>query len=337
MRWKLIGILAALVIVGLGIYGWGIGLLYPCGPITNLVGSAGCRVIVSFPATQLQMLELTPDGTLLTVRRGDGRDPVEPQRLVEIDLDGRTVGEIALPSIEPKLSWGPTALSADGRMLALTSVDKRTTVLDRSTGAELGGVDLYGVTYVGFDSEDRLLLDMGFGSFERPPANVAQVYQLDGEQVGEVTGAAAAPIFTNAIAAVSTADGVLMAQHLETLKDTGIVAVRIIENQFASWAGQLLVAPLGSWRLGGQQLPELSFSPDGKYLAASFDAPDEWGSENSALIVWRIADRQVVARVPTWRAEWRNISWLPGRPAVAAQRFNLDTRVSDVAVITYRE
>lgn len=337
MRWKLIGILAALLVAGLAVYGWGIGVFYPCGPITNLTGSATCRVIASYPATQLQMLELTPDGTLLTVRRGDGREPSEPQRLVEIDLDDRMVGETPLPSIEPKLSWGPTALSADGKLLALTSIDKRATVLDRSTGVELGGVDLFGVTYVGFDAENRLLLNMGFRSFERPPENVAQVYQLDGTQVGEVTGAAAAPIFTNAISAVSTADGVLMAQHLETLKDTGVVAVRIIENQFASWAGQLLVAPLGSWRLGSQQLPELAFSPDGKYLAASFDAPDEWGSENSALIVWRIADREVVARVPTWRAEWRNITWLSGRPAVAVQRFNLDTRVSDVALITYRE
>ena len=75
---------------------------------------------------------------------------------------------------------------------------------------------------------------------------------------------------------------------------------------------------------------------DGRYLAASFDAPREWGSEYSALIMWRIEDRAMLARVPSWNAEWRHIVWLPGEPAVAATRFSLVTRESDVAVIIYR-
>jgi hypothetical protein len=212
----------------------------------------------------------------------------------------------------------------------------RTTVIDRSSGAELGGMQLFGPSFVGFDADSRLLIDLGVGSFERPASGVAQVYDLAGTQVGEVSGAAAAPIFGNGIAAAMSADGLRIAQHVETRGDSGVVAVRIADTEFASWAGQLLVAPLRAWRLGGQQLPELSFSPDGRYLAASFDAPREWGAENSALVIWRIDDRAMVARVPSWNAEWRHIVWLPDQPAVAATRFSLDTRTSDVAAISFR-
>jgi len=336
MRWKLIGSLTIAVAAGLGIYGWGNGFFLPCGPLLGLIGSPDCRIVASWPATQPQMLQVLPDGSLLTALRADGQEPTATQKLVQFDRDGKPMGEVALPSFAPELSWAKTALSDDGRLLAVTSVDKRATVLDRTTGAEVGGVDLFGVSYIGFAGEDRIKLNMGFNSFERPPENVARLYSFDGTALGEATGAEAAPIFTTGTARASTADGRLIAQHVETLKDTGIVAVRLAESQYSDWAGQLLVASLGSWRLGGQQLPELSFSPDGRYLAASFDAPDEWGKENSALIVWRIEDRQIVARVPTWRAEWENITWLADQPAIAATRFHLDSRVGDVAVIRYR-
>jgi hypothetical protein len=337
MRWKLLGGVAAIVVAGLGVYAWGNGAFFPCGPVLNLLGSADCRVIASWPATQPQMLELLPDGTLLTALRGDGREPTEPQKLVQFSADGKPISETTLPSLPPKLAWGRTAISADGKLVAFGSLDKPATVLDRSTGAEIGSVERYGVAYLGFSGDDKLLINMGAGSFERPPENTAQVFTFDGAQVGEVSGPEAAPIFTTGIAAASTADGKLIAQHIESRGDTGIVAVRFIEPEFASWAGQLLVAPLTGWRLGGQQLPQLSFSPSGEYLAGSFDAPDEWGKENSALIVWRLSDRQMVARVPTWRAQWRDMVWLPDRPEIAVQRFHLDSRTGDVAVIRYRE
>lgn len=337
MRWKVVvGSLVGLLALGLGVFAWGVGAFYPCGPLDNLLKFSNCRVIASFPATQLQMLATLPAGTLLTAARGDGPDPTAPQRLIELGTDGRIVGETPLPALPPKLSWLKAATSADGKLLVLSSLDLRTTVLDRSSGSELGGVQLFGPSFIGFDGDNRVLIDLGVGSFERPASGVAQVYGLAGTQVGEVSGAAAAPIFGNGIAAAMSADGLRIAQHVETRGDSGIVAVRIADTDFASWAGQLLVAPLRGWRLGGQQLPELSFSPDGRYLAASFDAPREWGAENSALIIWRIEDRAMVARVPSWNAEWRHISWLPDQPAVAVTRFSLDTRSGDVAVIGFR-
>jgi hypothetical protein len=337
MGWKVV--LSSVVLLGaagLAVFAWGQGAFYPCGPIDTLLRGSSCRVIASFPATQLQMLATLPDGTLLTAARADGPEPTAPQRLIELDTDGRNLGEAALPAVPPAISWLNAAVSPDGKLLAVSSLDLPTTVIDRSSGASLGGVQLFGPSFVGFDGSGYLLLDRGIGSFERPVSGVAQVYDLAGTQTGEISGAAAAPIFVNGIASAMSADGTRIAQHVETRGDSGIVAVRIADAAFASWSGQLLVAPLQAWRLGGQQLPELSFSPDGRYLAASFDAPREWGKENSALIVWRIDDRAMIARVPSWNAEWRHIVWLADRPAIAATRFNLDTRAGEVALISYR-
>lgn len=336
MSWKVvISSLVVVCAVGLAVFAWGQGAFYPCGPIDRLLGGSTCRVIASFPATQLQMLAALPDGTLLTAARGDGPEPTAPQRLIELDANGRNVGETALPALPPAISWLKAAVSADGRLLAVSSLDLPTTIIDRSTGESLGSVQQFGPSFIGFDGDRRLLVDPGIGSFERPASGVAQVYGFDGTQSGEISGPAAAPIFVNGIASAMSADGARIAQHLETRDDSGVVGVRIADAAFASWAGQLLVAPLQGWRLGDQQLPELSFSPDGRYLAASFDAPREWGRDNSALIVWRLDDRAIVARVPSWNAEWRHIAWLADRPAVAATRFNLDTRVGEIALISY--
>lgn len=337
MRWTVvIASLAALLVVGLTVFAWGAGAFYPCGPLDKILKLSSCRVIASFPATQLQMLATLPGGTLLTAARGDGPEPAVPQRLIELDADGQTLSEVPLPTVPSAISWLTAGISDDGQVLVLSSLDLRTTVLGRTTGAELGGVELFGPSFVGFHAANRVLIDLDVGSFERPVSGTAQVYDFAGTQVGEATGVEAAPIFVDGIAAAMSADATQLAQHIETRGDSGVVAVRIADAAFPTWAGQLLVAPLHAWRLGGQQLPELSFSPDGRYLAASFDAPREWGAENSALIVWRIADREIVARVPSWNAEWRRIAWLPDRPALAATRFDLDSRASEIAVISYK-
>lgn len=337
MRWKLLaGFAAALAVAGL-VYAWGVGAFYPCGPVDRIAGGGSCRVIASLPATQLQMLQALPSGNLLTATRGDGREPTEPQRLIELDLSGKTIRELPLPDFAPALSWGQTALSPDGGQAAISSIDFPVTVIDVATGARLGGVSLYGPSILGLDGKGGIIAELGLGSFERPPTTLVMTYDFAGLETGRLEGAAAARYLVDGTSSAMSADGSLFAQHIETRGDSGIVTVRLADAAFPDWAGQLLVAPLGSWELGSQQLPELSFSPDGKYLAASFDGPRERGSDNSALIVWRLSDREVVARVPSWNAEWRRIVWLPGQPAIAATRFDLDSRAGEIAIIRFRE
>ncbi|MGD9738227.1 MAG: hypothetical protein AB7O56_02870 [Bauldia sp.] len=279
------------------------------------------------------MLIAEPDGSLVVALRGLGPEPAAPQRLVTLGPDRDIASEVTLADLPPDANWMKAALSADGTRIAATRLNGPISVIDRATGSEVASVDVLSAGFVGFDGPDRLLVDRGAGSFERPLSGVAQVYALpDATQVGEASGAAAAPIFTNGIAAAISTDGTLIAQHVETARDSGVVAIRIADAAFPSWSGRLLTAPLAAWRLGRQILPELSFSPDGRYLAASFDSPQEWGRTTSAVIVWSLATDEVVASIPT-TTEWRSIAWLPDGESLAVLRFHADAGTGEVAVI----
>lgn len=335
-RGAIVGGLVVVALGGTAIFGWGAGWFYPCGPIDSVIKASGCRVIAEFPVTPLQALALLPSGNFLAVARGDGPDPTSTNRFVELDPSGKVLSDNEIPSLAPSTNWLDAAVSADGSMVVMSSIQAPVMVFDRATSERLAVIEQYGVGFLGFDASGNVLMDRGAGSFERPVSGTAEIYSTaNGALIGTTEGTEAAPIFTNGIASAMSADGKLIAQHMETRGDSGTVAIRVADAAFPSWAGQLLVAPLGAWDLTGQMLPEISFSPDGQLLAASFDSPGQWGVDTSALIVWRLSDRKVLARVPTHNAEWRSIVWLADSATIAVTRFDLDSRDGEIAVINF--
>lgn len=323
---------AGVLIAAGGVYGWGAGAFYPCGPLDRLVNVSNCTIIMRFDGAITETLIASADGTLATILRGAGERPGSPQRLVRLGDDGAILSEQPLANIDPAASVMVAAQSADGSRLAVTVLDEPVTVFDTATGASLLSLPVISAAHVGFRADGAILLDRGVATVERPVSGEAQTFAAaDGTEIGVTTGLEAAPIFTRGISVAMSADGTLLAQHVETDNSSGVVAVRIADAASADWSGRVLVAPLDAWRLGRQLLPELSFSPDGRYLAASFDAPKDWSDVSSALIVWSLESDEVVARIPT-TMEWRSIAWLPGN-RIAVSRYNPGSLRSDVAVI----
>ena len=51
----LIGAVGALVVAA-AVYGWGVGLFYPCGPIDGVIGLSSCRVVARLERTEIEAL-----------------------------------------------------------------------------------------------------------------------------------------------------------------------------------------------------------------------------------------------------------------------------------------
>ncbi|HEY8358901.1 MAG TPA: hypothetical protein VIL30_15700 [Ramlibacter sp.] len=287
----------------------------------------------SSSVTVVEAVVGSADGSLLAVLRDAAEQPVDPQRLVDVSTDGTVGNQRVLIDVPPDASWFAAKLAPDGRSILASIRDQPALLLDRLSGKRLVSyLGANGLRGLGFAENGDVLLSDGLGSFDRPLPQPALRFGLDGVRKGEATAKETVPIFTDGIAAALTPDGKLMVQHEETLNETGVVALRVIEPEFASWAGSLMLAPVSGWM--DQILPRLWVSPDSKFVAASFDSSDQWGKINSALIVWELETKQLVNLTPTWRAIWGNVVWLPnGR--LAASRYNIDWHDSEVAIIAY--
>lgn len=324
--------LVAIIAAAGAIYGWGIGFFYPCGPVDRIVRTSDCRIVTTFDASQLQALLKLPNGNLLTVARQDGPDPTELQRLLELDPEtGAILSETAITGLPPGASWMNAAVSPAGAQLAATMLDQQTAVIDRASGQVTTQFPPYSVGLVGFDGEDRVLIDRGEISSEHPPDIAAQVFSArDGSALGQLTDGAAKLIYTGGVSQAFSPDGTLLAQHVETRGDSGVVALRLADAAFQSWSGQLLTAPLGAWRM--QLLPWIWFSPDGRYVAASFDGASVWGKDTSALLIWDVQSLDLIQRLPTRSGEIENLVWLDN-DRVAMTRFDLGSRRGEILTL----
>lgn len=328
--------LMALVVLGLlggAVYGWGIGWFLPCGPVDRVIPVSQCRILASFENTQLEALLLDGNEGLLVVTRGDGAAQTVPQQLVAISSTDGSIGPTTpLRDIPPEAAWLNASLSADGTRIGVSLLDHPAMVISRDAGEKLLELPLYSVAAIAFGSGGDMLIDRGLGSSERPPEALAQVFSADGTPLPDAHGEPATALFSSGISAALSPDGTMMAQHVETREDTGIVALRLADAAFPAWSGRLLTAPLGGWL--DQILPRVWFSPDSKFLAAAFDSAPVWGRDTSALMIWDTDSRTLVQRVPTHSADWDSLVWLEGR-RVAATRFNIVTRRGEIAVIRY--
>jgi hypothetical protein len=332
--WTVIGSVAGIALLGGAVYGWGVGWLLPCGPVDRVIQLSQCRVLASFEATLLETLLLDTDGDLITVLRQDGQEPTAAQRLAEVSIGTGAIGTgPELDGIPPGASWMTAALSGDGALIGATMLSEPAMVIDRTTGKVVVQLPLYAAAGIGFDGPDRVMLDPGVMSSEHPPEPIAKVFARDdAAPLNDVSGSAALPLFQSGVAAALSPDGALLAQHVETLGESGIVAIRLADAAFASWSGFLVTAPLGAWRQ--QILPRVWFSPDSAFVAAAFDGAPVWGKDTSALMIWDVATRELVQRIPTHSAQWDQLVWLDERQ-VAVTRFNTVTRRGEIALIDY--
>jgi hypothetical protein len=316
------------------VYGWGNGLFFPCGSIDRYLRLSNCAVIGHWDETMVEALVAAGDAGFTIVTRQPGNDAQDPQHFIDLALDGTQSALRQIAATAPADAWMQAMPSPDGKSILASIWEQGVWLIDRETGErQVRYEGQYSLGPFGFDANGDVLIDNGSaGSFDRPVEPTVLRFAADGTAKGEVKGGAAWRIYTTGISSAATADGALMFQHERTRHDTNIVALRAIEPAFATWGGSLLVAPIGGWI--DQILPLISVSPDGKYVAASFDNPDEWGQVNSALAVWELETRELLTLVPTWRAEWENIVWLPDGQ-LAASRFNIDWNDSEVAVIRY--
>lgn len=331
---RLLRVLMALgtVVVPASIYSWGQGYFYPCGPLDRFFQLSNCTVIAHWSHTIVEAVGWDSDEKLTGVLRSSEDSPSTPQRLVSV-TQGGGVSEPTTLQTDTDRSWASIRLSPDGTALLASFNQDIVRLFDRETGQEIAAFDgTYGADKIGFTSDGKVLVATDSGSFDRPVSQSALRFNIDGSANGKVEGAAALPVNAGGIASALTPDGMLMVQHEKTLKDTGIVALRVIEPQFASWAGSLMIAPITGWM--DQILPRIWISPDSRYVAASFDSSEEWGKVNSALAVWELESRNLVTLVPTWRAHWENVVWLPGG-RLAASRYNIDWHDSQIAIISY--
>jgi hypothetical protein len=332
VRW-VVGLILGLALLGGAIYGWGIGWLLPCGPLDRIVQLSQCRVLVSLEATQLEALLLDADGDLITVLRHDGQDPNGPQRLAEVSPESGKINIGPDLQVPPGASWMTAALSGDGALIGATTLNEPAMVIDRATGALVSELPLYSAAGIGFAGPDRVMVDQGVMSSEHPPEPIAKVFALsDAAPLDDISGVAALPLFQSGVSAALSPDGALLAQHVEALGDSGIVAIRLADAAFAGWSGFLVTAPLGAWRQ--QILPRVWFSPDSAFVAAAFDGAPVWGKDTSALMIWDVASKELVQRIPTHSAQWDQLVWLDERQ-VAVTRFNTVARRGEIALIAY--
>lgn len=332
-RWWSVWVVSIASVGGL-VYGWGEGLFFPCGPIDRYLHLSNCAIIGHWDGTVVEALVTSGSNGLTAVNRDAVDGSQAPQYFVDVSLTGNLGAEDPIASTKPDDAWMKAVAAPDGKSILAAIWNEGVWLIDRDTGSRTTRYEgAYSYGPIGFAPDGDVLIDNASpGSFDRPVEPSALRYERDGTGRGEVKGGQAWSIYTDGISSAATADGALMFQHERTNNDTGIVAVRVIEPQFATWGGALLVAPIGGWI--DQILPLISVSPDGRFVAASFDSTDEWGQINSALAIWEVESRDLITLVPTWRAEWENIVWLTeGR--LAASRYNIDWHGSDVAIITY--
>ncbi|OWJ59865.1 hypothetical protein [Inquilinus limosus] len=327
---RVAAVVVAAAAIGGGIYAWGEGAFLPCGPMDRLVRISACRIVAVLDDQDLAALSPAPDGTLFGVVRqpGLGREATRPQELLRIDpATGSVRSRIPLPDVPKDASWLGLAVSPSGGLVAGGFFEGPIQVIDSRTGVTVSSIRR-GAAGLAFVADDRIMIDMGWGSFWDGPGGTAVLSVADGSEVATVPvpGSLRAAGVSSAV----SPDGLTAAEHVETRGDSGVVAIRLADNRQRSLSGRLLVGALSTWRDNGAHLiPLLAFSPDGRSLAASFDDPDVWGKETAALFVWDVTDGRLLRRIPT-RSQWRNLVWSADSRSLTATRYTPDTYTGPV-------
>ncbi|WP_395679844.1 WD40 repeat domain-containing protein [Inquilinus sp.] len=325
---------AAVVVVaaaiGGGVYAWGEGALLPCGPVDRVLHTSACRIVAVLDDQVLAALSPAPDGTLLGVVQQPGlaKEATRPQELLRIDpATGAVTSRIPLPDVPKDASWLGLAVSPSGNLVAGGFFEGPIQVIDGRTGATLSRIQR-GATGLAFVAEDRIMIDMGWGSFWEGSGETAVLSVADGSETAAVP--VPGSLRSSGVSAAISPDGEMAAEHVETRGDSGMIAIRLADNARRSLSGRLLVGALSAWRgNSGHLIPLLAFSPDGRSLAASFDDPDVWGKETAALFIWDVADGRLLRRVPT-RSQWRDLVWSADSRSLLATRYTPDTYTGQV-------
>ena len=333
-RSRLALITISVAAIGGLIYGWGNGIFFPCGSVDRYLHLSNCSVIDHLDETVVEALVRSEEDGLTVVARDADASSQSAQRFLDISISGEVLSERTIASTKPDDAWMHAVPSADGKSILAAIWKRGVWLIDRQSGERLVQYEgAYSLGPFGYAPNGDVLIDnSSAGSYDRPVEPTVLRFSPGGALKGELKSGEAWGIYTTGISSAATSDGALMVQHEHTDEDSGIVALRQIEPQFATWGGSLMLAPIGGWQ--AQMLPRIFISPDNRFVAASFDSADEWGQINSALAVWALESRELLALVPTWRAEWENVVWL-GNGRLAASRYNIDWHDSEVAIITY--
>ena len=312
--------------IGGGVYAWGEGALRPCGLLDRIVQASACRRLAVFDDQDLIRMIAAPDGTLLAVSRQPGREPQRPQELLRIDPQtGQVRSRVALSQVPPGASWRAAAVSPSGRWIAGLFFDSPIQVVDTGTGATRSSLRR-GAARLAFVSEDALALDPGVTFWgvpdTAPVISVADDGDLPARPVAEVPD-----LFAAGVSAAQSPDGAVLAEHVETRGDSGVVAIRLADAADRARSSLILTGALDvpTFVPGLQQLlPELAFSPDGRRLAASFGMSDRWGHDTTALFVWEVDGGRLLRRVAS-RETFRNLVWSADSRSLAATRYTPDS------------
>jgi len=319
-------VVLAIAAVGGGVYAWGEGALRTCGLLDRVVHASACRRLAVFDDQDLADLIAAPDGTLLAVSRQPGQKPQRPQELLRLDPQtGQVRSRVALAEVPPDVRWQAAAVSPSGRQLAGLFSDSPIQVVDIGTGATRATLRC-GAARLVFVSEDALALDPGVTFWGVPDAapvvSVADDGDLPARPVAEVPG-----LFAAGISVAQSPDGSVLAEHVETRGDSGVIAIRLADAADRGRSNLLLTGALDvpTFVPGLQQLlPELAFSPDGKRLAASFGMSDRWGHDTTALFVWEVEEGRLLRRVAS-RETFRNLVWSADSRSLVATRYTPDS------------
>jgi len=326
-RWQRVtAVVLAAAAIGSGVYAWGEGALRPCGVLDRVVHASACRRLAVFDDQDLTRMIAAPDGALLTVSRQPGQGPTRPQELLRIDPQtGLVRSRVALAQLPPAASWMGAAVSPSGRWLAGLFLDGPLQVVDTGTGAVRATLRR-GAARLAFVTEDALALDPGVTFWGVP--DMAPVVSIDDN--GDLPARPVADVASLAARGISVAqspDGSVLAEHVETRGDSGVIAIRLADAADRGRSNLLLTGALDvpTFVPGLQQLlPELVFSPDGKRLAASFGMSDRWGHDTTALFVWEVEEGRLLQRVAS-RETFRNLVWSADSRSLVATRYTPDS------------
>lgn len=323
---RVAAVVVAAAAIGGGVYAWGEGAFRPCGLLDRIVHASACRRVAVFDDQDLTRMIAAPDGTLLAVSRQPGQEPQRPQELLRIDPQtGQVRSRVALAQVPPGASWRDAAFSPSGRWIAGLFFDGPLQVIDAGTGATRSTLRR-GAARLTFVSEDALALDPGVTFWgvpdTAPVVAVADDGDLPARPVAEVPG-----LFAAGVSAAQSPDGAVLAEHVETRGDSGVIAIRLADAADRARSNLILTGALDvpTFVPGLQQLlPELAFSPDGRRLAASFGMSDRWGHDTTALFVWEVEGGRLLRRVAS-RETFRNLVWSADSRSLTATRYTPDS------------
>lgn len=312
--------------IGGGVYAWGEGAFRPCGLPDRIVHASACRRLAVFDDQDLAQVIAAPDGTLLAVSRQPGREPQRPQELLRIDPQtGQVRSRLALAQVPPDARWKAAAVLPSGRWIAGLFFNGPLRVIDAGTGATRASLRRGGTDLV-FVSDEALALDPGLTFWDIPEAarvvSVADDADLPARPIGGVPG-----LFGQRVGLAWSPDGTVLAEHVETRGDSGVIAIRIGDAADRGRSTLLLTGALDvpTFVPGLRQLvPRLAFSPDGRRLAVSFGMSDRWGHDTTALFVWEVEGGRLLRRIAS-RETFHNLVWSADSRSLAVTRHTPDS------------